>query len=721
MRRLLAALLASVMIVGAADARVAVIAPIDASGGAITAEAKPEVTTFQNRDMRMLNNVLNSLGARGNYVIIPQANWKTEWARTGLFVWPNGTTEQFDGIIIPNYPGSARVGSGAIYPSIALDSLTRVSRGGVLVPHLYLLTNAVPSRALDNGYLSSSSAAVRCSVGVVATTQKTNALYGQVYYMTERPTVRWFPHTYTAGWELGMTVPGGIRKLLQMGSNNFTYLHSGGWSINAQWADSLRDYPSATDSVVVWDRLWANIASCPGAKTMTFADYYGAGAPSDSLANAGVVGYRNVENEGDLSVLNFALAHFDSLIGGRLFTNGPATRGIVVSGAASRGLRRWTGGIAPSDTTAFYSSLDSLASWGLPITFALNVNPDTLTTYARDLIKLKSVPQARFTPYITDGVFDTTSTTIGAGASAGLARNKARWVDVFGRWRDRTLVGDFGAFSDTSLATQLAFLRTFTDSVTGRPTVRVLVPPYDDWSPGVKSATNRFRAKENSRLYADSTMYAMQRAGFIGVLANGQSPECDLSVSGGVGYTNPRGFIGRQGWYVPKLPGSVVTASGISTFVAGAYSDPFMVLTHAGSTMGLGKTQEVLFDDSTSAKSQGSMGYLAHTIERAHGGFWTAVWTNKDEWGGYYTAFNVAQDWYTKPWAGVVLPYDDMLYPPKRSYVLKLFCSDLSGDSANPARGGLIAIRSIQQSFNAVNYAAGRTLVRLGYLDEVRP
>ena len=72
---------------------------------------------------------------------------------------------------------------------------------------------------------------------------------------------------------------------------------------------------------------------------------------------------------------------------------------------------------------------------------------------------------------------------------------------------------------------------------------------------------------------------------------------------------------------------------------------------------------------------------------------------------------------------GVAFPYEDFLNRPTAggAYALKLFASDLSGNPANPARTGLLAIRTLQQSFYATNLAAGRTLVRLGYLDEVRP
>ena len=200
------------------------------------------------------------------------------------------------------------------------------------------------------------------------------------------------------------------------------------------------------------------------------------------------------------------------------------------------------------------------------------------------------------------------------------------------------------------------------------------------------------------------------------MLANGRSDECNLSVSSGVGYTNPRGYIGRQGWYRPKFNGTATSSSGIVSY-AGATMDPFMVLTHWGSSMGLGKTQQCLWSDSSSAKAAGAWNYLHAALDRAYGSWFNERWFNSDMWDGS----GKTADFYSLPWKNVGVPMDDLIYPPRRAHVLQLFCSDLSGNPANPARTGLHVIRSIQQSFDAVNYAAGRTLVRLGYLDEVRP
>lgn len=716
MRRVLAALLASVMLVASADARVGVLVAKQGTGHSADAALVIEPNVALARDQRLLNEALNDLGADPeNVVFISYQNMKTEWARTGLMAWPDGTTEQLDGLIVPSYPGMYNVNATiAAYPGTRFDSLTRVARGGPLIPHLYLVTNAAGLRKVDNDYMSDATAATRCSTGVAEGAAKTNPAILQGIYMTERPSVRWQAHTYTAGWPVsGMTVPGGIRKLLQMSTSGYGIVRDGTGLVESQWPDSLPFYSADNETTLVWDRLWQNVASCPSAKTMTFCDYYGGGITFDSLSNEGTVAYRNAENEGDLSVLHFGLAHFDSLLGGRLFTNGPAVRGLFVADANSRGLRRWTGGIQPNDTLSYYSTLDSLAAWGVPITFGLNVNPDTLSARARDLIKLKSIPLARFTPYITDGVMDTAA-TVGAN---GTTRNKTRWVDVFGRWRNRQFAASSYALADTSLAAQFRFLRAFTDSVTGRPTVRVLCPPYDDWSPGAATATNRFHAKANSRVYADSFMYAAQQGGFYGVLANGQSDESNLSVSSGPGYTNPRGFIGTQGWYLPKFSGTSTGPTGIVAPENGTM-DPFMVLTHSGTTMGMGKTQQFLFSDSSSAKSDGSWQYLHYTLDRANGQFFTARWRNQDDWKDYGFDYNGS---FLSTYVNVFLPMDDFQRGVWRGHVLKLHASDLSGQCCNPARTGMHVIRSLQQAFAAANIAAGKTVLRLGYLDEVRP
>jgi hypothetical protein len=215
-------------------------------------------------------------------------------------------------------------------------------------------------------------------------------------------------------------------------------------------------------------------------------------------------------------------------------------------------------------------------------------------------------------------------------------------------------------------------------------------------------------------------MYAMARAGFLGVLANGKSDECNLTVNSGIGYTNPRGFMNRQGWYRPKFNGtSTDGTTGIVSY-AGATMDPFMVLTYDGVSMGLGHTQQLLFNDSTTAKSEGSIQYIYQTLDRANGGFWTRQWSNNDQWP-YHGIDYGSSNFYS--WVGVAFPYEDIVNRPTAggAYALKLFASDLSGRPANPARCGLHVIRTLNQSFYATNLAAGRTLVRLGYLDEVRP
>jgi hypothetical protein len=517
-----------------------------------------------------------------------------------------------------------------------------------------------------------------------------------------------------------MTVPGGLRPLLKgsLGGSHIS-LNGQGGGLNSQWPDSLPYYSASNETTYVWDRLWQNLASCPNAKTMTFCNWKGTGLPEDSvtvLGNPGDQTYRHGPSEGDLTVMRFGLAHFDSLIGGRLFTNGPAVRGIVVEGAVGRGVRRWMGGIQPADTSVFYSSLDSLAAWGTPVTFAANVNNDSATTYARDIIKLKSVRSARFTPYATTGVFDTSATSMGAGLGK---TSNSRWVDPWGRWRRRVFVGDFNNWADTSVATAARRQIAACDSIFERPTVRVMCPPYDDWSPGAWGATTPYIAKANSRLYADSMMYALSRGGFIGVLANGQSDECNLSVSGGVGYTNPRGYIGTQGWYRPKFNGTTTDPTTGVVSYAGATMDPFMVLTHYGGAPNLGKTQRFTFGDTSFVTtSDGTFDFLPYTLDRANG-FWTKRWLNADSWPLAASFFSPS---YYSTWKNIAVLQDDFAFPnPKKSHVLRLFCSDLSGADHNPARTGLHVIRSLQQGMTATNLAAGRTLVRLGYLDEVRP
>src|SRR6185503_16866571 len=70
---------------------------------------------------------------------------------------------------------------------------------------------------------------------------------------------------------------------------------------------------AGNDSIWVWDRLWANLASCPNAKTQTFASIAGEGFNvADSSAFANVAGTGG-NGEFGFDFLMAALCHFDSL------------------------------------------------------------------------------------------------------------------------------------------------------------------------------------------------------------------------------------------------------------------------------------------------------------------------------------------------------------------------------------------------------------------------
>lgn len=682
MRRVLAALLASVMLACAADARTLIIRP---KRPANNLDDRTVSNVSYDRNEAVVLSTIKDLGGAGNYLVVDQDSVLTEWARTGL-VRVRGVWEQFDGVIALSYAGSiSHQGVAAGYTVCHLDSLTRLARGGLLVPHLWLNDNS--QYAATNGPLNSS-ISFPCSLGVAVDAEKTNGSSSGIYY-TPDPSIRWQQQTYVSGFPVTQVPPGGLRKIVQTKTCARNVYKS---TVNAQWPDSLINFQSNEDTTAVWERLFTGLASMPNAKRLTFATWHGAGFLSDSLFDNGVVNYQPGENEGTLAVLHIALAHYDSLIGRALFTREPAKRAIVVKGGLGRGLRRLAGGFAPADTSAAYSSCDSLASWGVPVTFAINVNPDSATAYARDLIKLKSIGTARFTPYIVDGAND----------SIAVRTSRARLVDPLGRFRPRTFFGDTsatGSLTDTSYTSNLKRMKFLCDSLTGGRTTPMLVAYNDDWSP---PSIRKYLSAKN----VDSLYFAIRQGGFMGVIANGQSPESDLNFSTGPGYHNPRGATNRQGWYSYNIGRDR------------ASQDMVKVLTFWGQPLNLGKTQFFTFGDSSGADAEGSWSLIHHTLDRAYGSWFNDRWENQDMWRFDAALLNVN---YWSTWRGIVFSDDDFFYHPKRAHVLMLSMADLSGAASNPARGGLYVIRSIQQATKATNLAAGRTLVQLAYPDEVQP
>jgi hypothetical protein len=322
--------------------------------------------------------------------------------------------------------------------TVRADSLTRATKQsaaaavGNAVPMLQLRDNV---QALLNG--ASKFGAAVDSVGVTGE----DAGPGKAIYFAGDHNA-FLTHAYVSAGT-GFFDTGDIRRILFAGTPAYEARHSlrtTGGNVACAQCDSLGSY-AASDTLVLWDRQYRTRIG--QASTMVFAEAWGAGSAVDSLANLDAT-IANSATEGDLAIMLCALAHLDSLVRNDTTTVGGVLRrgtnarvlgdrvikiAPVIYGGLSREQRtswNWPKGqgINNSDTSAFYAGLDSIASLNIPVTFAVNV--DSAGTYARDVIKLKSVPLARFTPQVLNGVADTSHVGV-------IGNNFYSPTDVFGR------------------------------------------------------------------------------------------------------------------------------------------------------------------------------------------------------------------------------------------------------------------------------------------------
>lgn len=497
---------------------------------------------------------------------------------------------------------------------------------------------------------------------------------------------------------------GDKRDILYSRAFQYAYRYSaddGGGPVACAWCDSIGTF-TASDSVVMWERQFDVSA---GSSRMIFATPWGAGAGADSLANA--IGAPSPGTEGDFPTTLAALAYLDSVVRavseGKVLGDKVIQIAPIVYGGLARGERHaWKSpgsaqGIFPPDTAAFYAILDSLNTLNIPITFAVNV--DSAGSYERDIIKLKGVRTARFTPQVWTGIADTTK------AGAGYP------VDVFGRYRNRAAYGDsayhtvVGADSSIHWLAKRALMMT--DSIFGRDRVsRVAVAPDDDWSP-----KNVVGAHQGARsLSIDSVFYALRQAGYVGVVADGQDPEANANKSHGPSRTNPRGYYNKQGWYRGRL-----------------LDDDFKILTHTGYNIMGGRAQTAavtagVADSSASATSGPGLLYVEL------GRLWSGALVDMDD---AYDLWAYDQDTaFTIPYA-----YDNIFRrrvdrgyyvngvpAVVRGNVYRLSCADLSGvPNGPPAAIGFHVLKAAKNAMDVINHLAGRTVVRFAYPEDVEP
>ena len=632
------------------------------------------------RSLRLLTQTFKTLGV--DYKLVTADVCKTEFARTGTMVWNYGTAgayiESFDAVI--HLPAAMGTSAQNAAGEVRMDSLLLTARGGPTVPQLYLLDNSI-----QVGLNAAFMACTVCSSGVATAIEQTNGA-GVSMFHVGAPTTTFLGGTYVAGWELTQPHSSGLRKHIIGSASAYAlrekHVHDFGWLDSTNFA--------ATDTVLMWEIPFTNITD---AKPVVVAAFCGAGAPNDSVYDAAVVDYRPPA-ELEIPLMLAGLARLDSLAGGAVFGKNrlPLQIAFTIDNALSRGRRRAPGGILPSDTASFYAALDSIAALNVPVTFGVNADPDTIAEYARDIIKLKAIPKARFTPQVMSGVDSSTAMVEGEASSR-------RPLDIMGRFRRRAAYGDGSRVgADTSVYGLLMRARHYADSTFGRSRFSAtLLPPNDDWSP--KNLTNG-----QSSPGLDSLFWAIQRAGFKAIRTNVQHPDANPSYL----RVNPLGYYREQMTASGRVGGTDVDSLKYALKLVG----------HSGFPIIGGWRQGSVGNDSTSAHSLGFYGNIYVELAR----MWYGA---TQDWDFNYDVFPRETFVYTtnflaQGWVDVDIPSADLLYVPRRSNVKKWHCSDFSGTpNGPPALNGWWAMKSIVNAATVINRLAGRPIVTFCYPEEL--
>lgn len=557
------------------------------------------------------------------------------------------------------------------------DSALRISRGGPLVPFVWLPDNAT----VKLGSTLASFPALSDSFGV----ENEVSFYAYPQVNAVGSARGWTTMAYTEALRLsGTSGANNVRAMLIMrGSRESGYLKGEVYGPACIVCDSMRATGNQ-DSVVLLRRTYPT-----GMSTLVVASAWGSGAPADSVSG------NTTAAEGDATIILAALAVADSACNGCILGPKPIQIAAVVKDVCSRGNRQGANGILAADTSAYYAALDTAAARGLK--FTAIYDPDSAVTYGRDLIKLKENPLVRFAPSVTKGVRDTTT-------NAGNTSVTALPVDPFGRHRSRAAVGDtLGATNvvwpdgdkDTSLYSQLRRVKNMADSTFGSTRVsRVLFPALDDWSP-------KFLNGHRADPPLDSVLLAMKEAGFSGVCVNAQDPDASAMSRRGLSKTNPRGYVGRQGIHRSALiPGG------------------FKLLAHTGYESIGGRSGYATMSDSVFAWDSLAVGIQYRMLERAWMG---AIMPYDNSYDIYpYDNNSVVSVW--PYWVNVQESLNDHLIGGRHGNIAMFSATDFSGaPDGPPPLNGLHALISINAAMDAINRFAGRTVCRLVYPEEIIP
>lgn len=696
MKRLILAALAALALAPPAAAQ----APAT-TGQAVLGVLKPrlyetstplECVSVGTRNFDAYLRVFDRLGIA--YKLVSGTGTPVEQLRLGVF--GNSVLGRADFSVDAMFFSSVTTGNNTNTQGSRVDSLTLLNKGGMEKPSLWALDNA----ALFCGTLAQMvdvAGSARCSTGASGKAADPKL---PMAVLEADQSVRFLPGPYATGFirNASQAPAGGLRIHLRQTMSGGEIV-SYNTTANALWPDSASFLAApAADTMLVWERMW-DIATLPNAKPMVFVAHTGAGGVTDSTVTA--AGAPSVQPcEGSYDVLLVAIARLDSIVyaetGKRLITK-PLTTAFVVDGFMATNALGSQRGRAVADSARFYGSLDSLQAWGVPFTGGVNV--DSAASYARDLILMKRLGRARWTPQVWTGM-DTTAAGLGGAA-------RLRPTDVFGHWRNRAALGDTTnsrrtvESSDSSFYQLMSYATYKLDSL-GLRRSRTMIPPYLDYSPK-QCVKNDPRGATRS----DSILYAGSLLGYSAIVVNVNEDQ-----------SNPAKAVAAlrvNGWR--RTEGNI-RAVGVPFRVLGSNS----IMPPHASTRQWG----VEYMTGMTVPSA-SISYLNYVYEYPpqwlHGIFFPTAFFDKDLWNYDANGMTLqdAADFFGARgtyWDGWEL---DPLQWPRRGSVVRVTCDQLSGRSGDPARTGLWAIKQLWNAARATNRLAGRSVWQWTYPEYVEP
>jgi len=684
-RRLIAVALAFGLFAQAAEARTLIITGEGVTGLSNDSDAGFASSQSKSRNLNIIVQLIRQTGGTVGFATDRQV--KTEWARNGYVVRGGvfgssgasapGYLDQYDAVVFLG----AKTETGAA--RCAPDSMSRYNKYPK-VPFAWIGNNGdVQGQSPFNAYAEGAPSPDDTS-GFDNSPAGTH-IYSYNGIKVAGKNLSWTAMAYTRALNVAAAPDSRtiIAPLLLARASDL--LDSEQTGVNCTWCNHTKP-DNTLDSAFVIKKMWTDIADSKPFVLAMMSQYM----PSDSTHGWAV------PSEGEMTIALSVLAALDSASGGRVFGDKPVIMAPVMDKGLHRGERRGPNGIFAADTAGHYAIVDSIRANGIPLTVAFDTDLDTLAAYGRDLIKYAQASSIHFTPQVWTGVMDTTK----ASGNTSLMRQR----DVFGRWRNRAAYGDSLRHtvtgSDTTLAAGLYAMRARGDSiltaygVSGSRISRIAMAPDDDWSPLL------LRRSACMCPCPDSVLYAVKQAGFAGIVVDVQDAEADANRGGTYANTNPRGWFGKEMNYRSK------------------FLSDFKLLGHAGYPWMGGRAQHSTYQDSIAPFDSLIVGIQTMEMARA----WYAAFLTSDRSYDVWPYDSTIPNAVWPYWSNNHFHKADFVYGLRGpAHILRFSASDFSGDPAAPAANGYHVLKSIQQACQAINMFAGRTIVRLGYPDEIQP